>query len=406
MMESRPLRSADIRARNEKLVLSIIRGRAGTSQSEVSQLTGLKPPTVFRIFQGLEEQELIRSCAPGGEDGGVPRAAGERRSGERRTGERKGRRPAYYCVNPGALYVVGVDFWARSASAVVVDFAGTPVYRRVVDLDEETGSEETLARLVELIEGAIDAAGIDTERLLGIGVGAPGMVDLADGVVMRYPRIASMSGFPLRARLEERFGVPVHLHNNAAVVALSEYRYGSVRDRRSVLTLVIRSGVGGAFIQGGTLFVNHDRTALEVGHIVVDPDGPACRCGRRGCLETYINEDVLRRAAGAPDVTDYFERIAAGEEAALAGLAAPAEKLTVAIYSLLNILNPEAILIVSRSQALSERLSATVREALAAVPPFASAAERDIVPHEYDPVIAGQGAADLVFDSFFTTVGG
>ena len=321
-MEAKPLRSADIRARNEKLVLSLIRRQRGISQSQVAQRTGLKPPTVFRIFQVLEEQGFISNCVedpevqrdkqsepqpPGqlerqsavrsdtqaGAETERPeteRPGTERPGGERPGAERKGRRPAYYCVNPHALYVVGVDFWARSASAVVVDFAGTPVYRDILDLNGLTGVEEILERLEALITEAIEQAGIDRGRLLGIGVGAPGMVDIESGVVLRYPRIEGMDGFPLRERLEEAFGVPVHLHNNAAVIALSEYRYGSVRGRRSVLTLVLRAGVGGAFIQNGSLFVNHHRTALEVGHVVVDPAGPECRCGRRGCLETYLSE--------------------------------------------------------------------------------------------------------------------
>jgi predicted NBD/HSP70 family sugar kinase len=401
-MDTKPLRSADIRARNEKLVLSIIRRRSGISQSEVAQETGLKPPTVFRIFQVLEEQGFILGC-----DGDSSRGAGSD-GGDvaERSGERKGRRPSYFCVKPEALYVVGVDFWARSASAVVVDFGGNPVYRQVVDLSDHNGAEEILRRLNALIGDAISSSGVARDRLLGIGVGAPGMVDTQSGVVLRYPRIASMDGFPLRERLESEFGVPVHVHNNAAVIALSEYRYGSVRGRRSVLTLVLRAGVGGAFIQDGQLFVNHHRTALEVGHISVDPAGPECRCGRRGCLETYLSEGVLRREADAESAEEYFSLLEDGEERAVSPLQRASEKLVSAVYSLLNTLNPEAILIVSRSQALSEALCDAVREALSEVPSFASAAERHIVPHEYDPVIAGQGAADLVFDSFFTTVGG
>ncbi len=436
-MEAKPLRSADIRARNEKLVLSLIRRQRGISQSQVAQLTGLKPPTVFRIFQVLEEQGFISNCVEDPEkqpekqperqppaqsdwqsdrQSAVPsdtqaraeteRPDGERPETERPGSERKGRRPAYYCVNPHALYVVGVDFWARSASAVVVDFAGTPVYRDVLDLNGLTGVEEILERLEALITEAIDQAGIDRERLLGIGVGAPGMVDIETGVVLRYPRIEGMDGFPLRERLEEAFGVPVHLHNNAAVIALSEYRYGSVRGRRSVLTLVLRAGVGGAFIQNGSLFVNHHRTALEVGHVVVDPAGPECRCGRRGCLETYLSEEVLRRQADVSTVDELFARLAAGDREVVRHLDDAKERLITAVYSLLNTLNPEAILIVTRSQVLSEELCDALRDSIASVQPFAAAAERDIVPHEYDPVIAGQGAADLVFDGFFSTVGG
>jgi predicted NBD/HSP70 family sugar kinase len=259
---------------------------------------------------------------------------------------------------------------------------------------------------MDLIADALEAAGVDENLLLGIGVGTPGMVDIRDGVVVRYPRIPGMDGYPLRDEIRKRFNVPVHLHNNAAVIALSEYRYGSVRGRQSVLTLVLRTGIGGAFIQDGTLFVNQHRTALEVGHTTVDPEGPRCRCGRRGCLETYLSEEALRRDAGAADVDAFFSAVAADEPAATAAVRGAADALLVALYGLLNSLNPEAVLIVTRSEALSSRLSDVVRAELSRRPPFVTATKRDIVPHAYDPVIAGQGAADLVFDSFFAAVAG
>ena len=103
---------------------------------------------------------------------------------------------------------------------------------------------------------------------------------------------------------------------------------------------------------------------------------------------------------------EFFARLASGDRDVVRHLDEAKERLITAVYSLLNTLNPEAVLIVTRSQVLSEELCDALRESIALVQPFAAAAERDIVPHEYDPVIAGQGAADLVFDGFFSTVGG
>jgi hypothetical protein len=105
-------------------------------------------------------------------------------------------------------------------------------------------------------------------------------------------------------------------------------------------------------------------------------------------------------------VSELFDHLGAAAAAEREFLSGPAAKLVSAVYSLLNTLNPEAVLVVTRDHALSAALSESLRSALASTPPFASQAVRDIVPHQYDPVIAGQGAGDLVFDSFFATVGG
>ena len=106
-MKTTPLRSGDVRARNEKLVLKLIYNQTGISQSEISTITGLKPPTVFRIFTSLIEQGFIVEC----------------RSNRKAT-EKKGRKPSFFCVNPDACYAIGLDFWWQSAAVLVTDFSG------------------------------------------------------------------------------------------------------------------------------------------------------------------------------------------------------------------------------------------------------------------------------------------
>ncbi|MFP3959798.1 MAG: ROK family transcriptional regulator, partial [Spirochaetaceae bacterium] len=282
-MTRRPLRSYDVRERNEKLVLQIIYRERGISQSEVAQQTGLKPPTVFRIFSQLESDGIIRECTP-----------------ERETLPTKGRKPAYYCVVPDSLYTIGIDFWSGSAAVVVSDFAGTAVHSEVLDVaaraEGGVTGETMLEEISALVRRSIEQSKLSPERLLGIGVGAPGIVDIESGTVVRYPRIPGLDGSSIKERLEEEFGWPVYVHNNTAVIALGEYRYGAAAGYQSVVASLVRSGVGGAFLKDGRILTNRGRTVLEIGHIVLDPNGPPCSAGWRGCVESYLSEEALSAA--------------------------------------------------------------------------------------------------------------
>jgi predicted NBD/HSP70 family sugar kinase len=387
----KPLRSNDIRQRNEKLVLNLIYAHSGISQSEIVSITGLKPPTVFRIFTELESNGVIRAC-----------------NEEKTQSDRKGRRPSYYCVNPDSYYSVGVDFWSGSASTVIVDFGGNVVYQGFSELPRGIDANSVTERLKESIHRAINEAGVDKEKILGVGVGAPGIVDIVEGLVLRYPRIGSMTDYPIGDMLSEEFRIPVYVHNNCSVIALSEYRYRKIEGQQSVFAFLIRSGVGGAFIQEGTAFVNHNVTALEVGHLSVDPNGTKCECGAAGCLETYLNEDnllgTLAEKAGCGTWEELEDRLGEGDERVRTVLRGFADLLVNAATSISNLLNPSAFLVVTRYQRCAEFFADELNTAFARPGHALAAANITAVGRKYDPSLACKGAADLVLDHFFQGV--
>ncbi len=387
-MTREPLRGNDVRLQNEKLVLSIIHKSDGISQSDVVQMTGLKPPTVYRIFSSLEEEGLIL----------VSRKKQE-------YGERKGRRPVYYRTNPDAFYIIGIDFWVRSMAINVLDFGGNAVYEEIVELSQHPDTAEVAETLVSLTEKAINASGISRQKLLGIGIGAPGRVDIEAGKVIHYGRIRGMTDFSIQAPVEEAFGVPVHVHNNASVIALSEYRYGVARETETLLTVLIRSGVGGAFINHGRIFVTQHRTTMEVGHMSVDLQGRRCDCGGTGCLETYLSEDaILRDCAqrGLPGELEALDRgIEAGDEKLLSLLREKTAVLAEGLRSLFQLFGPDSFLLVTRSRRLSEFLAQETAAALSCSAAAGDGSTSRILSAPYDPIMAGKGAADLVLDHFF-----
>jgi predicted NBD/HSP70 family sugar kinase len=386
-LNRKPLRSYDIRERNEKLVLSLISSRKTLSQSEVVAITGLKAPTVFRIFSILEAKQYIEPCDSGIE---IP--------------EKKGRKPVYYCIKSDAHYAIGLDFWNRSASVVIVDFHRQPIYENIVNFPADVDAAYVLNRLRTLIRTSLRTSGIPPEKLLGIGIGSPGVIDLKQGMVLFYPRIRGMVNFPIREKLERSFNVPVHLHNNSAVIALSEYRYGKAKKCSSLLLLLLRAGLGGSFIQAGELFVSQEQTALEIGHMKIGSGEKPCWCGERGCLETELSEDrlvaELDAVSPARDLSNLNDALIAGNAGVKKVLEEKGELLSCAIRNLYMLFRPQAFLIVTRSEALSEFLAEQARQTLRHLKVADQRVKVSVLADQYNPIIAGRGATDLVFDHF------
>jgi len=374
-MVHQPLRSNDIRESNEKLILNLIFRNGSISQSQVVQQTGLKAPTVFRIFAKLEEDGLIQQCPV------QPQRDAEGGA------ERKGRRPNYYCVEPSSAYAIGVDFSSLAASVIVVDFDNRVIYNDSVELDRGLDRDAILLVLRQLIEKAISTGAIPRDRLIGIAIAGPGVVDTVSGQVLEYERIAGLSGYSIGDHFEELFGVPVFVHNNASVIAASAYHYGAAREEKSLLAILVRSGVGGALVNHGSIFLNGTATALEIGRMVSAPD-------RDETLETIVSEPailaILQERFGVSDWTDACARLSLEEIAPV--LDDVRSVFAVAVQNLFHVFHPEAILIISRFSLLTEFLKTTAKETLPAC---------RVIPLVYDPVQACYGATDIVFKEYF-----
>ncbi len=387
-----PLRSEDVRQKNEKLILKAIQRSKGVSQSEMVGFTGLKAPTVLRIFSYLEGRGLIK-MAPYSEQ-------------HRKQVEKKGRKPVYYVVNPEAHYTVGIEFWASQIAIIITDFTRQVIYEKTLSNVNIDKAAILVPTLTELLNEAIRATGIDRSRILGIGVGAPGRIDTEEGQIIFYGRIRGMVSLPLRAMLEKAFDIPVFVSNNASVVAVNAYRRGVAKDSKSLITVLIRSGVGGAFISEGNLLLVQGRTAMEIGHSSIDMHGPECVCGTQGCLEAYISEQVLLEEAaeilGIATLPELDQLLGDGDDTALALVRQKGKLLSVEMRSLNRIFSPDSFLIMTRFPHISAVYAEEVRKNLSR-DFFCQADDIAVYSDVYDSVEAGRGAAELVFEDYFTT---
>ena len=388
------LRGKDIRRGNEKLVLRLIQKAGLLSQSEVVELTGLKAPTILRIFKNLEESGLI-----------------EISDTQKDTSERKGRKPVFYRLKSEALYVVGVEFWSLSATVVISNFVREPVYSASVDIGRDLDGEAVLGIVCKLIKDSIRKMGIAEEHVAGVGIGAPGKVDTNTGTVLYYSRIKGLHNLGVAEYLEDRLDMPVLVHNNCSVIAMDEYYKSRTDGIDNIMSILIRGGVGGAYINGGKVMTSRNITAMEIGHMSVDSNGRPCSCGAKGCLETYLSEEVilndLSAEIGECTISDMDRLITESEpDSGLRRiLDEKAGNLAFVIRNLEQLFSPDMFLLITRSMKLSEYLSERAMEFLKCPDDECIGPDITIKALCYNPLHAGMGACDIVFRDFFFVAG-
>jgi glucokinase len=252
-------------------------------------------------------------------------------------------------------------------SAVGIDIGGTKVAGMrvaedgsVLDRRERPTPAEDVSATVEAVTdlaGELAAAGGEA-----VGVGAAGMVDFASGTLRSAPNLAWRE-IRLRDLVAERTGLPCVVDNDANVAAWGEYRFGAARGYRHALVVTVGTGIGGGIVADGELFRGEHGFAAEIGHFIVEPGGPPCGCGNRGCWEQVASGRALDRAARAEVERDAGGRIAAlaagaepsglhvsgaageGDPAAVAIFEVVGRRLGEGIAGLVNILDPEVVIV-------------------------------------------------------------
>ena len=218
--------------------------------------------------------------------------------------------------------------------AAGIDLGGTKIYSLVATEQGEVlgedrrlteaveGPDAVIARMAASIRAALDAAGVTTKDIVGVGISSPGPCDPVRGVVTDAPNLPGFHEIPLVQRVSDALGVPALLENDANAAAYGEYRFGAGQGLRHILYVTLSTGIGGGIIIDGKIYEGASGAAGEVGHIILDDAGPLCNCGNRGCLEAFSSGAAIAREAA--------EAIAAGRSprlAELAGEAAPTAEL-------------------------------------------------------------------------------
>jgi glucokinase len=189
--------------------------------------------------------------------------------------------------------VLAIDIGATRVRVAVIADDGTIVWRGSLLTLAKDGPTVTLARIAAVMRQAL--ASTHGCQVTAIGIGAPGPLDPWEGVIYAPPNLPGWNALPLKRILQDQFGLPVYMGNDANLAGLGEHRYGAGRGTGDLVYMTISTGIGGGIICRGQLLLGADGLAGEVGHTSVDMRGPRCRCGNRGCLEVMASGPAIAR---------------------------------------------------------------------------------------------------------------
>jgi glucokinase len=201
-------------------------------------------------------------------------------------------------LSPRNHYWLGFDLGGTKMMATVFDKDFNIVAYRRKKTKDGKGAKGVLARIVETVEEALQAAHLDHKQLGAIGIGCPGWLDLDRGIVMLAPNLG-LRNVPLTKELTKDFGCPVVVANDVDAGTYGEYRFGAGQGVRCLLGVFPGTGIGGGLVYEGKLFRGRTGSCMEIGHIHMQPKGRLCGCGRRGCLETVASRLAIAAEAGA-----------------------------------------------------------------------------------------------------------
>jgi glucokinase len=271
---------------------------------------------------------------------------------------------------PPAGRHLGLDLGGTNLKWVVVEHRG-PDDWAVVARDQvatRIPSEVTavpaavVGQLGEVGQAAAAAAG----PVVSAGIGIPGLYDPKAGTVRFLVNIPGpWMGTPVVGPVGEALGVPVALINDARAFGVAELRLGAGRGASSLVGLTLGTGVGGVIAIDGHVYQGHDGTAGELGHQTLDPNGPSCNCGNRGCLEAYARADRIAEACGTATAEEAVERARAGDPKAMAGIERVARYLGVGIANMVTVITPDRVVIGGGIAAAADLLFDPIRDEIA-----------------------------------------
>lgn len=340
------------RALHRSNILEMIRTSELISRTELSRATGLSQASITGITADLIQEGLIEEKQPGVSEGG--------------------RRPTLLAIRPDGVHVIGINITIHEIRVVIVNFEAEVKASHTAMLGKDYYSPEEIVSMVALaIQACMWEANFSKDQIAGAGVGIPGPVDSAAGIIHFLPNYG-WENVPFQQMLQERINHPVFIDNSSNNLAIGEYWYGSGKGIDNFLVITLENGVGAGMVLNGQLVRGHLGIASEFGHICADPEGPLCRCGRNGCIEAFVgNNSILRDAReliqqGKWSQTDVhpedihfnevINELMAGNAALEAIYRKAGEILGLGIYNIITMLDPERVIITGKGVAAGDQL--------------------------------------------------
>ena len=386
-----------VRKVNRSLILGKLRKDNSYSRSKLAQETGLNASTVSSIVNDLISENLVRETEFLQPEIGRPGRLLE--------------------LNPRGGCALGAEINVDYLLVIATDFTANILWRKRVPITPGQGQVDTLNKLEAIIQEGLEAPEVSDLARLGIGVGVPGLVDYHDGRLRIAPNL-KWQDVPVLEILKKRFKLPLFVENEANAAALGEYYFGAAQGVENFIFLSAGYGLGGGIVLDGKLFRGSYGYASEVGHITFDAGGELCGCGKRGCWETFVGPRVVERrvrrilrsgavsslrekAGGKLELITFemvLEAASEGDEVALSALHETGRYLGIGTANLINIFNPEMVVLGGALNLASPYILPVVEETVRANCLAPNQENVSIVPSAHQADASVMGAVALVLD--------
>jgi predicted NBD/HSP70 family sugar kinase len=376
-----------IRGINRSILLNAIKSKGSISRADLAHSSGLSPATVTTITGDLINEGLVFEKETGDSNGGRP--------------------PILLALNPRGGFVVGVKLMENHAVAALTDLNATVLEKDTIEFSDDN-LEMVVTALVNEVNHLIHQGNIRKKQLLGVGVGLAGVVDSSQGILRQSP-FFGWKDTPLRDLLQTRLHVPVYIDNDVNTLTLGEKWLGNGLPVDNFIVITVGRGIGMGIVINGQIYRGMSGGAGDFGHIVVDPEGPLCDCGKHGCLESYLSDRALLTAArkevgeDVKDFDDLLQRANNGNSAAAMVLTRAGWLLGREVANLVNILDPKLILISGEGVRMGEIFFSALRVAFKkhVMPGLAEDTEIRVIPWGDD--VWARAAASVVIGELFNS---
>ena len=349
---------------NRMLVLNTILNYEPVSRTKVAELTELSLSTVSHIVASLIRKGLVQEI-------------GEEKSNG-------GRRAIMLKLNPEARLVIGIKIGLDGIVAALVNLKGAVLYKITRPVPINQGEKDVIESIANVIRSLIKEAYVDFSQIIGCGIGISGLVDSKRGILLRSD-ILSWENIQFKKLLKKEFNIPIFIDKDVNVLALGEKRYGAARGISNFVCITVGTGIGAGIVVNGEIYHGNLGGAGELGHIIIDKDGPLCYCGKQGCLEilssdrfiikkakdvltqgkkTIIKEFLSGNDINNLSVSTVMQAARKGDSVAKDIFKQAGENLGIGISNLIGIVDPEAVLIGGRGMEAKDLILIPMRRAI------------------------------------------
>jgi predicted NBD/HSP70 family sugar kinase len=333
-----------LRDLNVSLLIELVRSSGPISRADLARQSGLSAPTVSTIVGELVERGIVIEGATAPANGGRP--------------------PVLLNLDPTAGFVIGIKLRGDGLTTVVCDLNARVVATAEASVSLVGDPAAAVVAIEQETRRALRDAAVPRSKVLGVGIGLSGVIDSARGVC-KFSHLLQWRDAELAAPLRRRLRLPIWVDNDMNTLAVAEKWAGDALAARDFVTLSVGRGIGLGIVIDRSLYRGATGAAGEFGHMMVEPGGPKCECGRFGCLEALVGEDALRRRVGerhGRDVSrdELIALAAAGDSATLEVLDSAGRKLGLAVANMVTLLNPELLIICGEGTDLGDPFLAPV----------------------------------------------